>query len=181
VSGDGPSRPRAQVEALLGDGDVNHVVNEWEVDSERFAELEGGWVAAGAVVWNRDEEVAFVEPSWADAWVLPGGSVEADETLAETAARELREETGLDVDLGEPRRVVEQVVRGGDGEPTRGWFVAYAATTDDTEFGDDLGVHDDEITRVAWFDGPPAETPEFVDPEGMLEDCRPAAVGENAE
>lgn len=177
---DSPSAPPEQVAALVERPDVHHVVNEWDVDSEQFAELKDGWVAAGAVVWNPDGEVAFVEPSWADQWVLPGGSVEAGETLAEAAARELREETGLTVDLSDPCRVVEQVVQGDqDGERVRGWFVAYAATTAETAFGDDLGVDDDEITRVAWFDGAPPETPAFVDPEAMLRDCRPESGDEN--
>ncbi|MCB9596588.1 MAG: NUDIX hydrolase [Sandaracinaceae bacterium] len=37
--------------------------------------------------------------SYAHAWCLPGGSVEGDETIEQTALRETEEETGLVVDL----------------------------------------------------------------------------------
>ncbi|MXR20254.1 NUDIX hydrolase [Halobacterium bonnevillei] len=165
---------RDQVTALLDQPNVNHVVNEWDVTSEEFEEFRDGWVAAGAVVRNPAGAVPFVEPSWVDGWVLPGGSVEAGETLAAAAERELREETGLDVEVGAPCRVVEQVIRGEDPtETARGWFVAFEGTTEDREFGDDLGVHDDEIDRVAWFAQPPTDTPQFVDAEGMFRDCHP--------
>lgn len=171
---DASMAPCQQVTALLETPAVNHVVNEWDVTSEEFEEFSDGWVAAGAVVRNPDGEVPFVQPSWVDSWVLPGGSVEAGESLAEAAERELEEETGLSVTLGEPRRVVEQQIRGdGPAERSRGWFVVFEGETPDTEFGDDLGVHDDEIDRVAWFSQPPVDTPQFVDAEGMFRDCHP--------
>jgi len=159
------------VTALLERSDATHVVREFEVPSEDVSPDADGWTAAGAVVWNPDGEVAFVETHWSDGWVLPGGGVEDGETFAAAARREVREETGLNCTLLGPRRVEEQVFRSGD-ESIRGWFVAFAARTDATEFGDDLGEHADEIERVNWFDGSPPDVAGVLDAEAMLRDCR---------
>jgi len=47
----------------------------------------------------------------AGRWSLPGGAVEAGETLAEGLAREMKEETGLDVDVGPVLDVFDRITR----------------------------------------------------------------------
>ncbi len=59
--------------------------------------------APGAgVIIMRDEKVCLVQrkyPPRRGLWTLPTGFMEWDETIGETAVREVREETGLEVEL----------------------------------------------------------------------------------
>jgi 8-oxo-dGTP diphosphatase len=58
---------------------------------------------AGAIVRDDAGRLLVVRRGHAPAewlWSLPGGRIEHGESAAEAAAREVREETGLDVDVG---------------------------------------------------------------------------------
>jgi ADP-ribose pyrophosphatase YjhB (NUDIX family) len=75
-------------------------------------------VGVGAVVWDGPERVLLVRRGHAPKlgeWSLPGGRVEAGETLREALLREVREETGLEVRLGELIDVVDLVERDPQG------------------------------------------------------------------
>jgi 8-oxo-dGTP diphosphatase len=60
----------------------------------------------------RGDEVCLVRRGhapWAGAWSLPGGRVEFGERLEEAARREMREETGVELDAVELLRLHESI------------------------------------------------------------------------
>lgn len=74
-------------------------------------------VGVGAVVW-RDGRVLLVKrakPPRLGQWSLPGGLQEVGETVFDTARRELREETGLDIEVLEVAEVVDYIERDDQG------------------------------------------------------------------
>ena len=58
-------------------------------------------MGAGAVIQDSDGRVLIVKPTYKPAWELPGGAVEDDESPREACIRELREELGIAVAVGE--------------------------------------------------------------------------------
>ena len=69
-------------------------------------------VAVGAIIFDADGRVLVVQrgrPPGVGLWTVPGGRVERGETLVQAVAREVREETGLDVEVGTLACVVERM------------------------------------------------------------------------
>jgi 8-oxo-dGTP pyrophosphatase MutT (NUDIX family) len=68
-------------------------------------------VSAGGVVWRRSEadgiEVVLCGRTSDQVWGLPKGTPDDGETVADTALREVQEETGLRVRLGEKIGTIE--------------------------------------------------------------------------
>ncbi len=75
----------------------------------------------GAVIF-RDDEVLLVERGnepWKGWWSLPGGVVETGETLRDAVKREVREETGLEVEPIDSVEIFESI------GPATGGVAAY--------------------------------------------------------
>lgn len=69
-----------------------------EQSSEAHPRLTGRVI----VVDDRSRVLLFrIEHGDEQIWVIPGGASEPDETPAETGVRELREEVGVDLTIGE--------------------------------------------------------------------------------
>jgi 8-oxo-dGTP pyrophosphatase MutT (NUDIX family) len=58
------------------------------------------YVAAGVLLCDEAGRVMLVRPTYKEHWDIPGGYVEAGETPAQAAAREVREELGIITPVG---------------------------------------------------------------------------------
>lgn len=125
-------------------------------------------VAVGAVV-VRDGRLLLVlrgRGAGAGSWSLPGGRVEAGESLTAAVARELAEETGL---KGNPGRLCGVAERTGDG-----WHYVILDYWVDAPHGE--AVAGDDAAAVTWagladldrLDLVPRLV-EFLDEHGVLE------------
>lgn len=171
------------LDRLRGDqGDLPVVPGEVELPPEPFTDLrercEGGftgsayaWVVrepadappvAGALPddagLDREHVLLVVGREAEEAtWGLPGGGRESGESYAEAAAREVREEAGVDAAIGSPflaHRVRHRPADGGDAVDAvvlHTLWVCFDATYD----GGHLEVQPDEVRGAAWFADPP--------------------------
>lgn len=56
----------------------------------------------GALIVNEEGKILLAKShKWFDKYTLPGGHIEVGETMEEALKREVREEVGLDVEVGE--------------------------------------------------------------------------------
>jgi 8-oxo-dGTP diphosphatase len=116
-------------------------------------------ICAGAVIRDGENRLLMVRRRNAPAlgmWSLPGGRVEPGETHAEAAAREVLEETGLVVTVGDLLQTV----------PLGDYVVHdFAATV----VGGELRAGDD-ASEVKWCD--PAEIPAMQTSPGLVDELR---------
>jgi 8-oxo-dGTP diphosphatase len=79
-------------------------------------------------------------------WSIPGGMLELSESIAEGVRRELAEETGLEVRVGDLIEVFERIVPGEDGR-TRYHFVILDYLC---EMVSGMAHAGSDVTDVAW-------------------------------
>jgi 8-oxo-dGTP diphosphatase len=114
-------------------------------------------VGANCLIQREDGALLLVRVVYANGWGLPGGLVNRREEIDACARREVREETGLAVDLvGEPAVVVDPVPQRID--------IVYRARPADGADPDGVRPRSPEVSAVRWFatDALPELQPEAV-------------------
>ena len=126
--------------------------------------------AVGAFVFDPEGRVLVVQratPPGEGLWSVPGGRLEPSETLAQAVAREVREETGLVVEVGPLACVVERMgddfhfvildylarVIGGKLAPAPKMEGGGLCPTPGDDARDARFVRDDELAKLPHTDG----------------------------
>ena len=106
-------------------------------------------VAVGAAVFH-DGQVLIVQRGKAPSkgvWTVPGGAVELGETMRQAAAREVKEECGIKVEVGEVAGILDNVVRDEQGRIRYHYaIVDFAARYTSGEL-----CPNDELMNAAWI------------------------------
>jgi ADP-ribose pyrophosphatase YjhB (NUDIX family) len=104
--------------------------------------------ATSVVIVNEQDEVLLLHRSDNHLWGLPGGLMELDESIAECAIREVKEETNLDVALTRFLGVFNNpLMRWRDKDEARVIAFSFAAKI----VGGDLRVNDSESVELGFF------------------------------
>ena len=85
--------------------------------------------AASAVVVNDEGKILLQRRSDNDLWALPGGTMEIGESIGETVIREVKEETGFDVQLESLVGVYsnpKHIIAFSDGEVRQQFSICFA-------------------------------------------------------
>jgi ADP-ribose pyrophosphatase YjhB (NUDIX family) len=102
-------------------------------------------VAVGAIVGNEDGELLLIQRSDSGVWLYPTGWCDVGYSAAEVVAKEVEEETGIEV---EPVRVIA-ILDGLRLGMTR--FPLYSILFYCRAVGGHLKPHPLEVTDVGWF------------------------------
>lgn len=141
------------------EGGVRRVSKRNELPADRWESArqrdDRGW-GVGALV-ERAGAVLLVREG--DRWFLPGGMLEAGETPHDGAVREVREETGIDIEVTGLLAVTEQTfVHAEDGRAFDFRFATFRGDPLTADTTDAPGLSGEAIEAAAWHERLPADT-----------------------
>jgi ADP-ribose pyrophosphatase YjhB (NUDIX family) len=129
-----------------GEADAAGVVEEWlDLVGEGIAGYVTPKVAVGAVVGNENNELLLVKRADSGVWLYPTGWADVGYSASEVVVKEVREETGMDV---EPVRIIA-VLDGLRLGFTR--VPLYSLIFHCRVLGGELRPHPLECADVGWF------------------------------
>ena len=106
-------------------------------------------LCAGAAILDSNNRVLLQKRTDKDCWSFPGGVMDLDESLEETAVREVREETGLDVTvkalIGIYSKYNDEYQNGDKTQPVLAFFKCSIV-------GGELRCDGDETLELKYFD-----------------------------
>ncbi|MEY4320276.1 MAG: hypothetical protein RLZZ471_217 [Actinomycetota bacterium] len=106
-------------------------------------------VAAGALLWRIEKnelKVAIIHRGRYDDWSWPKGKLDKGETIAQAAVREIREETGLKVNLGVHLAEINYKLPNGSDKQVHFW----AAKVTDKALANSKFKPSEEVAKVDW-------------------------------
>ena len=70
-------------------------------DKAFYASLPSKRMGAGCLFFNAEGQVMVVKPTYKSTWEIPGGAVENNESPKQCCRREVKEELGLEPEIGD--------------------------------------------------------------------------------
>ena len=124
------------------------MIDHATVDKEKYSDtLPKKYMAAGALMMNEAGEVLILFTTYKDRWEIPGGIVEENESPRAACRREIKEELGLDLEIG-PLLCVDYSINVEDVENLQ--FIFDAGTLSQEQL-DRIAMADGEIKAFAFL------------------------------
>lgn len=101
----------------------------------------------GALIVNEEGKILLVKShKWFDKFTLPGGHVEVGETIVEAVKREVKEEVGLDVEVGHMLLMQEAIFVPEFYKKRHFIFIDFACRSK----GEQVKLDQDELQDYVW-------------------------------
>lgn len=112
-------------------------------------------MGSGALFWDEYGRILLVHPTYKPGWEIPGGIVEALESPKSCCQREVREELGLDVEIG---RLLLIEYNEETAEKTESLMFVFAGKQLSPVEIDQIQLPQEELDQAIFF--PPDELPQ---------------------
>ncbi len=117
-------------------------------------------VAVGAIITDERNRILLVKHKperggfWQGKWICPGGELEVGETIGDGIKREVKEETGLEIELVTPLPAFERIIKSASAISLHVVYIDYIARLlgGELKVGSDIGealwVKQEELRRI---------------------------------